>query len=96
MFEKIAEGEIAQGFEFVRLDMAQTIVGCKLIIDAAGLFEGIGEGAVEVEDDGAVVHGFILEFGAASEGAVEQGRGENFLDCAKAERASVEKKRFIE
>lgn len=85
--EQFAEGEVAQGVHLVGLDAAETVLRSELIVDVACLFEGISDGAVEVENDGAVVHGLsgwvCGVFGI--EGFVEEFGREDFLNSAEAE-----------
>jgi hypothetical protein len=57
-----------------------------LVVDVACLFEGISDGAVEVENDGAVVHGvswFLT--GLRVKGLIEEFGREDFLNSAEAE-----------
>lgn len=95
--EQLAEGEVSQGVHFMGLDAAETVLRSELIVDVACLFEGIGDGAVEVENDGAVVHGgswFLT--GLRVKGLIEEFGSEDLLDGAEAERAFVEEKHFVE
>ena len=95
MFEQLSQGKVAKGFEFVAFHLAQAIIGRELIVDAAGMLEGIGEGAVEFENDGAVVLD-RLGLGEGSKGAIEQRRCQDVLHGTEAERAAVEQECFIE
>ena len=87
MGEQLAQGEVAQGVHLVGLDTAETVIGSELVVDVACLFEGISDGAVEVENDGAVVHGLSGWVGGVFgiESFVQELGSEDFFHSAEAE-----------
>ncbi len=85
--KQLAQGKVAQIVHLVGLDAAETVLRSELVVDVACLFEGISDGAVEVENDGAVVHGLSGWVGGVFgiEGFVEEFGREDFLNSAEAE-----------